>query len=328
MTADLSAVAAIVAHARWDILILLGLLSGILSFFYESWVLGRALSMLGIRLNFRRTMLIKGGAHLPGLVNASMGSLFVAYRLRQELHVPFMTGVGTALLVDVADLFSLAAVVLFCGLLMEPVTGSSAHPAVLITAAVIAAGILTSILYWRVEDKVPGLRRLTRLKVFTPFKRLSTGGHFMLIFLKLPRLLAELLIDYMILRLFGIDIPLLAFATLYPVVVFSAVLPVSINGIGSTQVAARVLLLNLVISSGLHSADALARIDAYSMSLVLMSILIKVGIGVVSILLTGGGPPVMAGTEEAGQMPTAPSSTEETGEKLQEEVAEPELRRR
>jgi hypothetical protein len=79
---------------------------------------------------------------------------------------------------------------------------------------------------------------LARFAVLGAAFRAGLGGHLLAVLVRLPHIAAVFLAHYVAMRAFGIRPPLWSFLTLMPVVSLVTALPISVQGLGTTQLAA------------------------------------------------------------------------------------------
>jgi hypothetical protein len=179
------------------------------------------------RLSFREVLVVRGATYLLALINFALGQGAIVYFVYRSRGVPLLRGAAAVLLVvgiDVLTLLMLASL----GLAMA----AEIPPALKILVAV-GYGIFG--LYIVLVVVKP--RWLTSRPLFDVLLTAGLSGHVKALVVRLPHVSSLVLFSYASLRAFGVAVPL-AQAVLYlPVIYFIAVLPISVQGLGTSQAA-------------------------------------------------------------------------------------------
>ena len=250
-------------------------------FLWETWNVRYLLRIMGHPMRYRDLAILKGFSCLMHLVNYGLGTLLLSHSVDRKEGGGFLRTVGALLVLGIVDAFDLALLCVASGVAGAAFHQDAAAAAVLPLATVVLAGGVLGVFFWQFEDRLPWLHWLTRASFFGVFRTFRAPTYLRFVVLRLPLSVMHVLVDYAVLRLFGVDVPLLAFVSVYPAVVFVAALPVAVSGLGSGQVAARALMLGLVAAQFPDRLAATATVDAFSMTVVFVALGLQVVLGLV-----------------------------------------------
>ena len=129
------------------------------------------------------------------------------------------------------------------------------------------------------KNTLPDYQQLMGAAFAEMFRVFKITDYLKFIAMRLPSAMLIFVTDYLILGLFDVEVGFLPFISVYPAVILIAVLPVTVSGLGSGQLAARTLLLDLVVGPSRDAIHSAATIDAFSSAVIFTSLFIKIGIG-------------------------------------------------
>ncbi len=177
------------------------------------------------QLSYREVLVVRGATYLLALVNYTVGQGAIVYFVHRSRGVPIRRGTAGVLLimgVNILMLLVLASI----GLLV-----SSDVPSILrLVVAIAYAGLAIYVVLVAVKP-----RWLARRPVFDVLLSAGVRGHLWSMAVRLPHILALMALSWFSLAAFGIVVPV-AKAILYlPIVYFVAVLPISFQGLGTSQ---------------------------------------------------------------------------------------------
>ena len=230
-------VAALKHAAPWTIPAVLATV--ILIYIADSFAMWKTFGWFLAELPFRDVLIVRGATYLLAAINYSVGQGAIVYFVHRARGVPVMRGVATVLLIMGTNLLVLLAFVT-AGLAL-----SSTRPPALVP--VIGAAWAGLAVYVAVIVARP--RFLASRPLFDVLLSAGLGGHLRAMLVRLPHIASLMLYQIVALRSLGVVIPFgTALATL-PVVMFIAVLPISVQGLGTTQ-AAMVLFFSSYVPAG------------------------------------------------------------------------------
>ena len=223
---------------------------------------------------------LKGASYFLNILNYNAAAGGMALYLRRVRGVPFLEGASSFLFLNGADAAVLAILVVVGLLGAGDAVGADARTGLWTTAGVLLAGLVGTWIYWNARFDFFVLGRLRSWRIFHAFRRARLADYGWLTGLRLVFVLLDILLMWVFLRLFGVAIPLPAMLALHPIVILLWTLPVSIAGLGTVQVAMRLLYAPFA-DPGI--VDPVPVIDACSTTMIFTTVLARVLIGYASL---------------------------------------------
>ncbi len=251
----------------WYIPSMLCLMTGI--FLADTLAISRTFSWFTAPMPYSTVLKIRGASYLMSVVNYNLGQGAIVLFANRAKGVPYGRATGTVLL-----LMGISLVVL---LLMSGVGlfVADAPKAVAFRPYVVA--MLSAFgLYLSVIAAKP--RFLYRWSVARPMLDAGLRGHLAAMAVRAPHMLLVFLAHYLTMRAFGIHIPVLAFVSTMPFVSLMSAIPISPQGLGTTQYAAVYFFSSFASGS---PAEQKATVLAYSLTTSVLAILFMLGTGLV-----------------------------------------------
>jgi len=240
-----SAVWAAIQHAApWTLPAVLGCV--ILVYVADAFAMWKTFSWFLADLPFRDVLVVRGATYLLAAINYSVGQGAIVYFVNRVRGVPVMRGVATVLLIMGTNLLVLLALVTV-GLALG---GGARAPGLGPVVGIAWAGLAG---YAAVVAARP--RWLSSRPLFDVLLAAGLGGHLRAMAVRLPHIAALIAFNLTALRGFGVEVPLGAALTAIPVVMFIAVLPLSVQGLGTSQ-AAMVLFFAPFVPAGVDTPRA------------------------------------------------------------------------
>jgi len=211
----------------------------ILIYLADSFAMWKTFGWFLAKLPFRDVLIVRGATYLLAAINYSVGQGAIVYFVHRARAVPVMRGVATVLLIMGTNLLVLLTFVT-AGLLVGGTQVKALIPVV--TAAWVGLGAYAIVVLVRP-------RFLATRPLFDVLLSAGLTGHLKAMVVRVPHIAALMAFQLVALRSLGVVLPLgVALATL-PVVMFIAVLPISVQGLGTTQ-AAMVLFFSPYVPAG------------------------------------------------------------------------------
>jgi hypothetical protein len=240
----------------------------LLVYLADSFAMWRTFGWFLAKLPFRDVLIVRGATYLLAAINYSVGQGAIVYFVHRARGVPIMRGVATVLLIMGTNVLVLLALV-GGGLLL----GAEHPPALVPVVGAACAGLAVYVVLVLVRP-----RWLATRPLFDVLLSAGLMGHLKPMLVRLPHIAALMAFNLSALRGFGVEVPLgAAFASL-PVILFIAVLPISVQGLGTTQ-AAMVLFFARYVSPG--AGDPKAVVLAASLAAQVMALATQVTIGLI-----------------------------------------------
>jgi hypothetical protein len=177
------------------------------------------------RLSFKEVLVVRGATYLLALVNYALGQGAIVYFVHRSRGVPVARGTAAVLLIMGINLLMLL-VLATLGLVFAPQTPRGLG----VVVAVAYAGLTV---YMVAVAAKP--RWLTSRPMFDVLLGAGVLGHLKAMAARAPHILSLLCLTYTSMRAFRIDVPVGQAVLCLPVVYFVAVLPISPQGLGTTE---------------------------------------------------------------------------------------------
>jgi uncharacterized membrane protein YbhN (UPF0104 family) len=216
-------VAATRGAAPWTIPV--ALLCTIAVYLGDSFAIWKTFGWFLTQLSFADVLLVRGATYLLAAINYNVGQGAIVYFVHRVARVPVMRGVATILLimgVNVLALLFLTTV----GLAAAPTVPHAVVVLVLVAYAGLAVYVTAVVLR---------PRWLAARPIFEVLLNAGLGGHLRTLLVRLPHIGALITLQIALLWGFGVRVPLVEALAALPVVFFVAVLPISVQGLGTTQ---------------------------------------------------------------------------------------------
>jgi hypothetical protein len=218
-------VAAARGAASWTVPAVLGFIS--LLYVCDSFAIWKVFNWFLTPMSFVDVLLVRGATYLLAAVNYNVGQGAIVYFVHRAAGVPIVRGIATVLFIlgiNVLALLFLAT----AGLAVAP----AVPRAVLIVVLVAWIGLV--IYAVAVKVRPPWL---AKRPLFDVLLNSGIGGHARALLVRLPHILSLIAYQITVLHAFGVAVPILTAVAVLPVVFFIAVLPISVQGLGTTQAA-------------------------------------------------------------------------------------------
>ena len=199
----------------------------ILVYIADSFAMWKTFAWFLARLPFRDVLIVRGATYLLAALNYSVGQGAIVYFVHRARGVPVRRGVATVLLIMGTNVLVLLAIVTL-GLALGAERPRGLVPVV--ATAWAGLGVYVALVIARP-------RWLASRPIFDVLLSAGLGGHLKAMLVRLPHIAALIVFNLAALRGFGVAVPLGSAIAALPVVMFIAVLPISVQGLGTTQAA-------------------------------------------------------------------------------------------
>jgi Lysylphosphatidylglycerol synthase TM region len=218
-------VAATHAAAPWTVPVCLASVLAI--FLADSFAIWKTFGWFLAKFSYAEVLVVRGATYLLAAINYNVGQGAIVYFVHRARGVPVMRGVATILLimgVNVLALLVLSSV----GFLVAPEVPHAIGVVVVIAYAGLA-------LYALVVALKP--RWLAKRPLFDVLLSAGLAGHGRALAVRVPHIAALVIYQTALLRAFGVAVPIVQAIAAFPIVFFISVLPISVQGLGTTQAA-------------------------------------------------------------------------------------------
>jgi hypothetical protein len=200
---------------------------GLLIYLADSFAIWKTFGWFLARLSLADVLLVRGATYLLAAINYNVGQGAIVYFVHRVARVPVIRGVATVLLIMGINVLALLFLATF-GLAAAP----GVPHALKLIVAVAYAGLAVY-----VAAVVTKPRWLASRPLFDVLLGAGLGGHLRALLVRLPHIAILFTFQIFMLRGFGVAVPVLQAVAALPVVFFIAVLPISVQGLGTTQAA-------------------------------------------------------------------------------------------
>lgn len=218
-------IAAARGAADWQIPVCLALLAAL--YICDAFAMWKTFGWFVAPMAFGEVLLLRGATYLFAAVNYNVGQGAIAYFVHKRTGAPVMRVVATVLLmmgINVLALLLLASVGLG--------TAPELPHAVSVTVVVAYAGLAVYVVALVLRPSW-----LVRRPLFDVVLGAGIAGHLRALVVRLPHIATLFVFELALLRGFHVAVPVLAALAVLPIVFLVAALPVSVQGLGTTQAA-------------------------------------------------------------------------------------------
>lgn len=233
----------------------------------DSYAIKKTFGWFVAPLSYREVLVVRGATYLLALVNYTIGQGAIVYFVKRSRGVPLLRGTAAVLLImgiNVLMLLVLASLGLLLAVDVPP-----ALP------MVVLAGYLGLTVYAIVMALRP--RWLAQRPIFDVLLSAGLKGHLRSMAVRIPHICTLLALSWVALAAFGVVVPVGRALVCLPIVYFVAVLPISVQGLGTSQ-AMQILFFSGYAPGATSDARAAAVLAAGLLSQA-VAFVIQLGIG-------------------------------------------------
>jgi len=210
------------SSAGWTLPV--GLACVVALYIFDSFAMWRTFGWFLAKMSFSDVLLVRGATYLLAAINYNVGQGAIVYFVHRTAGTSIMRGAATVLLVMGTNVLAL----LFLATGGLAVAQGVPHAAKILVA-VAWAGLALYVVLVAVRP-----RWLDR-PIFQVLLDSGFAGHLRALAVRIPHIASLVVFQYAMLHALHVDVPLVdALATL-PIVFLVAVLPISVQGLGTTQ---------------------------------------------------------------------------------------------
>lgn len=191
----------------------------------DSYAIQKTFGWFVARLSYREVLIVRGATYLLALVNYTVGQGAIVYFVNRTRRVPILRGTAAVLLImgiNVLMLLVLATI----GLLTA--SGVSAGVRTVLLAAY--GGLVVYIVLVALRP-----RWLANRPILDVLLSAGLAGHLRCMLVRVPHICSLLALSWVSLAGFGVVLPVTKAVLCLPIVYFVTVLPISVQGLGTTQ---------------------------------------------------------------------------------------------
>jgi uncharacterized membrane protein YbhN (UPF0104 family) len=209
--------------AGWTVPAVAGLV--LVVYLADSLAIWKTFGWFVARLSFKEVLVVRGATYLLALVNYALGQGAIVYFVKKSRGVPLIKGTAAVLLIMGINILMLLALATL-GLVFVPQTSGALGLIVGVAYAGLAVYLVLV---------VAKPRWLTSKPLFDVLLNAGLSGHLKAMAARAPHILALLALTYTAMQAFRIEVPPGEAILCLPVVYFVAVLPISPQGLGTTE---------------------------------------------------------------------------------------------
>ncbi len=217
----------------------------------DTFVLTQAVTWFHQPIRYGRILPVRAAAYILSLLNPGLGQGGTAFYIHRREGVPFLEMAGTIVFLVVIEFGQLALYAAIGIFIIQPQLAAIFAPFYVVFVA--ACALALTYVRHGFSPLVRVLQALARLSgrdsSYTPrpggprvriLRTLQTAGvrHYLLTLLyKAPNFFLAVLVHYLAVQQFGVQIPFLALLAFLPVVFLAASLPITVAHLGTSQAA-------------------------------------------------------------------------------------------
>jgi hypothetical protein len=176
-------------------------------------------------LTYGEVLVVRGTTYLLALVNYTLGQGAIVYFVNRTRGIPVLRGTAAVLLIMGTNLLVLLLLASL-GMIMSPDLPPELR--YIVFAGYLGLSVYIALIAWKPHW-------LKRRPLFDVLLAAGLKGHLKAMLVRLPHILALLVFTFTTLAAFGIVIPIQKAIFYLPIVYFVAVLPISFQGLGTSQ---------------------------------------------------------------------------------------------
>ena len=235
----------------------------------DSFAIKKTFSWFVAPLSYREVLVVRGATYLLALVNYTVGQGAIVYFVNRSRGVPVLRGTAAVLLVmgvNVLMLLLLASIGLVVATDVPPVFN------LIVLAAY--AGLAIYIVLVAIKP-----RWLVSRPIFDVLLSAGVSGHLRAMAVRLPHIITLMMLSWFSLAAFGVVVPVTKAILCLPIVYFVAVLPISFQGLGTSQ-----FMLNFFFSAyapGTTDGERTAKVVVASLVCQAIAFVLQASIGLI-----------------------------------------------
>lgn len=250
------------------------------AFVVDTFTVRYLLGAVGIRVGMGEFLRVKGASYLLNIVNYNLALVLMAAVVKRRTERGWGAAGSPFVLLNFVDLSvfgALTTVAILAG--ASPFEGTVTRWLLLIAVGAVA-GLPLLAAFARLRIGPAWLVRVASHDLLEAFRRMAPRDLAVAMALRATLILVYAVMNHLFLTSFGTPIPVATLLVYMPILSLVAIIPISVSGLGSTQVLMRRFFAPHV-PAALAATEACRTgiIDAYSTSSILVVLLIRVVIG-------------------------------------------------
>jgi hypothetical protein len=294
---DLEALRASAASAKWTQFWLVSFTLYAVIFLTDSFTVWWMYRRFHVpKIKYRDVLPARGASYFLGILNYAAGSAAMAFYFKKKFKVGFLEGGASLLLLMLVDL-GLVTIAVLIGSSMLPGAWSDSvlslfgqeftwNTVINGFAGLLILGVIGHLTFWRAPWNWGPLERIRQIPTFAGFRRATLLDYAKIGLIRMPVTALYILMHGFTLTAFHIHVPWAQMMVFVPIQMLIAVVPISPSGLGTVNLAQRLLYEPYAFTPGgeqLVGDVAQASIDAYGLALALAFNIPRLLIGFIAL---------------------------------------------
>lgn len=296
-TTDIAAMKEAASTAKWGLFIAVAFGTYAALFLIDSatvWWVYRRFHVPEIK--YRDVLPARGASYLLGILNYAAGSAAMAFYFKKRFRVSMLEGGASLLLLMLVDLGLVTVAVLLGGSMLPDewmsatvfTLGGTAFAfgtVIRLLGALFAVAAIAHIVFWRAPFTWGPLERIRQMDAFRGFRAATVRDYITIAAIRAPVTALYVLMHGGTLLAFHIVVPWARLLVYVPIQMLIAVVPISPSGLGTVNVAQRLLYEPYVFTpdgTQIVGEAAIGAIDLYGVALALAFNVPRILIGVIA----------------------------------------------
>ena len=262
-TTDLDTIANSLAEVSLPAILALGFFGTLVTFVTDTWCVQLVLNHFVCKVTYRETLPVKATSYFLNILNYNVALVGMAFYLNRSKGAPFWKTLGSMFFLNVMDILALC-VLLGIGLIVNFDTDVLDIATTSVAWVIVGGGLIGFVAFmalFRLQLPIPLVSRVYGWQILAPFREVTPSIVVRFALLRVLFLAQYLVTHVLFMWLFSVDVPLVGVLVYLPIFTFIQIVPISISGLGTTQLVMRHFYAPYVVGA---AATAAAVVDAAS----------------------------------------------------------------
>lgn len=238
------------------------------------------LGAVGIRIGVREFLRVKGASYLLNIVNYNLALVLMAAVVKRRTDRGWAAAGSPFVMLNFVDLAVFGALILIAVAAGASPFDGTATLAISVVAVGALSGVPVLAAFSRLTTGPAWLIRIASHNLLEAFRRIAPRDLAVSLALRSLLIVLYAVMNHLFLRSFGTHISVANLLVYMPILSLVGFIPISVSGLGSTQVLMRrFYAAHVPVALATTEACRVGIIDAYSTSSILSVILIRILIG-------------------------------------------------
>jgi hypothetical protein len=244
----------------------------IFGFFFDSFCVKTVVSRLITDISMKEVLPIKGASYLINIFNYAASNLIMGYFLKNKKEMSFQESLSPMFYIAVID-FTALNILMLIGIILSGNCLREDLRILFLSASILTiCGFMVFSIIIKAGKNTAFFKKITDQPVFAAFRRARLVDHLFFLSLRGIFIFHYIFVNFIMMRIFDMPVPLSALILYVPLLTFIAMVPVTISGLGTVQIASRYFYAPFLADA----AAPFALVDAYTTSTILFFLFIRV----------------------------------------------------